>query len=145
MTTLFFVLGIVFIVYELSVLKNPSAEAKVIDKLRKDKDYFSSDNLEVTKDERNKGCIIVFAQMFYFVWSILGILMATQWKSFVFIFVVSIIAGFLSKIYQKLNLYGKPLHLFTKRIDALVCILLIVDIVLVHFRDFSILNYLFCI
>jgi len=145
MTTLFFVLGIVFILYELSVFKNPSTEAKVIDKIRKDKDYFSSDNLEVTKDERNKGCIIVFAQMFYFVWSILGILMATQWKSFAFIFVVSIIAGFLSKIYQKLNLYGKPLHLFTKRIDALVCILLIVDIVLVHFRDFSILNYLFCI
>ena len=143
MTTLFFVLGIVFIVYELSVLKNPSAEAKVIDKLRKDKDYFSSDNLKVTKDERNKGCIIVFAQMFYFVWSILGILMATQWKSFALIFAVSIIAGLLSKIYQKLNLYGKPLHLFTKRVDSLVCIFLIVEIVWLHFRDFSILNYLF--
>jgi uncharacterized ion transporter superfamily protein YfcC len=143
MTTLFFVLGIVFIVYELSVLKNPSTEAKFIDKLRKDKDYFSSDNLKVTKDERNKGCIIVFSQMFYFVWSILGILMATQWKSFAFIFAVSIIAGLLSKIYQKLDLYGKPLHLFTKRIDSLVCIILIVDIVWLHFREFSILNYLF--
>jgi len=145
MTTLFFALGILFVIYELSVFRNPSIEAKFIDKIRKDKDYFSSDNPNVTQQERNQGCIIVFIQMFYFLWTILGMLISTQWKTFLFIFIVSLVAGLTSKIYQKLKLYGKAIHLFTKRIDALFCIILMLEIVLVHFHDFSIINYLLSI
>lgn len=145
MTTLFFTLGILFVIYELSVFRNPSIEAKFIDKIRKDKDYFSSDNPNVTQQERNQGCIIVFIQMFYFLWTILGMLISTQWKTFLFIFIVSLVTGLTSKIYQKLKLYGKAIHLFTKRIDALFCIILILEIVLVHFHDFSIINYLLSI
>ena len=142
MTTLFFVLGALFFIYEFSIFLNPSKEANFIKKIREDKNYFDKDNPNVTKDERNSGCIIAFVQIFYFIWNILGLLMATQWKNFLYLFVFSVIVALVSKIYHKTGLYGKELHLLTKRFDTLVCMLLISEILMVHFHEFSIINYI---
>ena len=103
MTILFFIVGILFAIYEFSVFLNPSKELDVMRKITADKNYFSSDNENVSKDERNKGCVIAFIHIFYFLWSIIGITVASQWKLFALLLLIGIVRGLIGKVYKKLK------------------------------------------
>lgn len=142
MTALFFIVGILFAIYEFNVFLNPRRELEVMRKIKKDKNYFSSDNGNVSKDERNMGCVIAFIHIFYFLWAIIGVSVSSQWKLFSLLLLISIFRGLLGKIYIKLKLDGGPVDLFTKRIDSISCCVIILEIVLVHFHEFSIMNYI---
>ena len=142
MTILFFIVGILFAIYEFSVFLNPSKELDVMRKITADKNYFSSDNENVSKDERNKGCVIAFIHIFYFLWGIIGITVASQWKLFALLLLIGIVRGLLGKVYKKLKLDGGPVDLFTKSIDSISCCVIIFEIILVHFHEFSIINYI---
>ncbi len=142
MTTLFFIVGILFAIYEFNVFLNPRRELEVMWKIKKDKNYFSSDNGNVSKDERNMGCVIAFIHIFYFLWGIIGVSVSSQWKLFALLLLIGIFRGLLGKIYIKLKLDGGSVDLFTKRIDSISCCVIILEIIFVHFHEFSIMNYI---
>ena len=142
MTTLFFIVGILFAIYEFNAFLNPRRELEVMRKIKKDKNYFSSDNGNVSKDERNMGCVIAFIHIFYFLWGIIGVSVSSQWKLFALLLLIGIFRGLLVKIYIKLKLDGGPVDLFTKRIDSIACCAIILEIIFVHFHEFSIMNYI---
>jgi hypothetical protein len=142
MTALFFIIGILFAIYEFNTFLNPRRELEFIRKIKKDKNYFSSDNENVSKDERNRGCVIAFIHIFYFLWGIIGIAAASQWKLFALLLLIGIVRGLLGKIYMKFKLDGGPVDLFTKSIDSISCCVIIFEIILVHFHEFSIMNYI---
>jgi hypothetical protein len=142
MTTLFFLFGIFVIMNELQIFINPGFRLKMLNNL-KQKDFFKSD--EFSKEDKSLGCIYAFFNIFYFIWGAIGLFASYQWKLFLVFFVIGIVTMLASKAFEKFGIYGSKIHLFTLRIDAIICIITTVEISFVHFHGFSIINYLLVI
>lgn len=141
MTTLFFIFGVFVIMHEIRIIFNPGKEYELYRKFKDDKGFLTDDN--TPKDEKTGGCIYAFFNIFYLGWVIIGSLMASQYLSFLWILAIGIFSFLTNKLYEKLNINGGKLHMFNKRVDALACALIALEIVFVHFHEFSIFNYLF--
>lgn len=130
MTSLFFFLTIVFFFYELNVLLKPGEELARINRIST-KDYYTSD---APSSEKAGSCMFALLQMSYFLWTMLGIAFAWQWVSFLVILVVGFIFGFTRRGMKKAG-YGEgtPVKAL-KVLDALVSMLILLDIFMTHFR-----------
>jgi hypothetical protein len=140
MTTLFFIFGVLVILYEFNTFLDPRKGYKTLKNIEENKEFFTDEN--VPKDLRNQGCIFAFFHIGYAIWGILGLVMASQWVLFSWIFAIGISASILGKIFKKLRIDGSSLHMSIRRIDGIACSLIALEIVLVHFHEFSIFNYL---
>ena len=132
MTSLFFFLAIVFFFYEFSVFINPQKDVDRINKLTS-KEYL--EDKEKPKSEKLNGCLFVFLQLGYLLWTFIGLAFATQWVSFLILVIIGLTAGITSTILKRFKLENSKFRLGIKIIDGLVCATIIADIFLVHFNN----------
>ena len=124
MTTFFFLIAIIFLLYEFSIIMNPSGNLKMLD-------YIKSED----KNEKIKGCFIVFFNLFYLIWTVIGMALAHQWKYFTLILLIGIFFGILNKIF-------KSLKFFMKRLDAIVSSIILFWIFMNHFHPGTLTDFL---
>jgi hypothetical protein len=132
MTSLFFLITIAFLFHEIGTAINPSKSVKWLKKL-KDKEYFKSPEIETS--EKLGGCWFATGQMLYFFWCILGLAFATQGISFALLFVIGIFAGLVQKGFSKKGWEESRLALFMRRVDSIICSVILLDIFMCHFRS----------
>lgn len=123
MTTLFFLIAIVFMMYEISVIKDANKRIQLTDEL-KNKNFWE----ESKKDLKTKGCLFVGMNMMYFAWTVIGIALASQWHMFVLLFSLSIIEGLMLKVVSKDD------RRFVKVTDAVLSATTLLWIFINHFH-----------
>lgn len=124
MTTFFFLIGMIFLVYEFSIILNPSSNLKMLD-------YLKSED----KNKKIQGCFIVFFNLFYLIWTIIGMALSHQWKYFALILLIGIFDGILNKIFESLKV-------FMKRLDAIVSCIILFWIFINHFHPGTLIDFL---
>jgi hypothetical protein len=129
MTNLFFILAVFFFFYELGVALKPS-KVNVRLKQLMDKDKFK----EAKTEDKIGGCLFSLVHMFYLTWTIIGLAFATQWISFVLLFLIGVVAGLVQKAFRMKSLDNSKAALGMRSIDALLCSFIIFDIFMTHFR-----------
>jgi hypothetical protein len=132
MTSLFFLITIAFLFHEIGTAINPSKSVKWLKKV-KDKEYFKSPETETS--EKLGGCWFAVVQMLYFLWCVLGLAFAHQWISFGLLFVIGIFAGLVQKGFRMKGWEESRLALFMRRIDSIICSVILLDIFMCHFRS----------
>ena len=132
MTHLFYLLGVIFFLHELTVLAKPK---QYLDRLRKiskqsDDEHETIDYGSMNKEQKG---IVMFAifNFAYFVWLVIGCLFASQWLFFVGLTAFGISIGFLRRRLYKNDTMGS---LRIIKFDALVSSLLLAFMILNHFH-----------
>jgi len=129
MTSVFFILAVFFLFYEIGTGLRPSKANKRLKRLM-DKDVFK----EAKTEEKMGGCLFAFVHMFYLIWTVIGIAFATQWMSFALLFLIGVVSSFVQKAFRMKNLDSSKVALGLRSIDALLCAFIIFDIFMTHFR-----------
>lgn len=132
MTSLFFIISILFMFHEIGNALNPSKAVKFL-RNAKNKDFYKSNEVETS--EKLGGCWFAFVQLFYFAWGILGLAFSHQWISFGLLFIIGIIAGLVQKGFRIKELDESRAALFLRRIDSIICSIILLDIFMCHFRS----------
>jgi hypothetical protein len=130
MTTLFFLLVIPFLLFEINTLIN-TKKAYGFRKTVATKEAFADGEA----GDKAAGCLYLTFAMIYFIWGVLGVALSTQWLSFSILIGLGLISALINKA---LLAIGKPdgvLKMLSLKLDAIVSIILLVDIFLVHFRS----------
>lgn len=125
MTTLFFLLVIPFLLFEINTLIN-TKKAYGFRKTVATKEAFA---------DGEAGCLYLTFAMIYFIWGVLGVALSTQWLSFAILIGLGLISALINKL---LLAIGKPdgvLKMLSMKLDAIVSAIILVDIFLVHFRS----------
>ena len=130
MTTLFFLLIIPFLLFEINTLFN-TKKSYAFRKTVATKEAFA----EGDSGDKALGCLYLTFAMIYFMWGILGVALSSQWLSFAILIGLGLISALINKA---LLAIGKPdgvLKMLSMKVDAIVSIIMLVDIFLVHFRS----------
>jgi len=130
MTTLFFLLIIPFLLFEINTLFN-TKKAYTFRKTVATKEAFA----EGDSGDKALGCLYLTFAMIYFIWGVLGVALSSQWLSFAILLGLGLISALINKA---LLAIGKPdgvLKMLSLKADAIVSIIMLVDIFLVHFRS----------
>ena len=129
MTSIFFILAVFFLLYEIGVALKPS---KVNSRLKQlmNKDEFKKAKAE----DKAGGCLFALTQMMYLAWSVIGLAFASQWISFALLFLIGVVSGLLNKAFRMKGLDNSKVALGLRSIDALLCAFIIFDIFMTHFR-----------
>lgn len=130
MTTLFFLLVIPFLLFEVNTLFN-TKKSYTFRKNVANKEAFDNGD----SGDKAAGCLYLTFAMIYFTWGILGVALSSQWQSFAILIGLGLISALINKL---LLAIGKPdgvLKMLSLKLDAIVSIILLVDIFLVHFRS----------
>ena len=123
MTTFFFMIAIVFMMYELSVISNAKSRIQLTEEL-KNKEFWK----EAEKDIKAKGCMFLFMNMTYFVWAVIGVALASQWYMFILLFSIGIIEKMMLKIVPNTEKY------VVKIVDASISAATLLWIFINHFH-----------
>jgi hypothetical protein len=123
MTTLFFLLAVLFMMYEISVIYNAKSRVKLIEEL-KNKQFWE----EAEKDLKARGCIFLFMNILYLIWAVIGVALASQWHMFILLFSVGIIEKMMLKIVPVTEKSS------VKIIDATISSLVLLWIFINHFH-----------
>lgn len=129
MTSIFFILAVFFLFYEIGVALKPSKVNSRL-KLLMDKDGFKKAKTE----DKVGGCLFSLVQIFYLTWSIIGLAFASQWISFALLFLIGVVSGLIQKGFRMKSLDNSKVALGLRSIDALLCAFIIFDIFMTHFR-----------
>jgi len=129
MTSIFFILAVFFLFYEIGVALKPSKVNSRL-KLLMDKDGFKKAKTE----DKIGGCLFALVQIFYLTWSIIGLAFAFQWISFALLFLIGVVSGLVQKGFRMKSLDNSKVALGLRSIDALLCAFIIFDIFMTHFR-----------
>ena len=129
MTSIFFILAVFFLFYEIGVALKPSKVNSRL-KLLMDKDGFKKAKTE----DKIGGCLFALVQIFYLTWSIIGLAFAFQWISFALLFLIGVVSGLIQKGFRMKSLDNSKVALGLRSIDALLCAFIIFDIFMTHFR-----------
>ena len=130
MTTLFFLLVIPFLLFEVNTLFN-TKKSYTFRKNVANKEAFDNGD----SGDKAAGCLYLTFAMVYFIWGVLGVALSSQWHSFAILIGLGLISALINKL---LLAIGKPdgvLKMLSLKLDAIVSIILLVDIFLVHFRS----------
>lgn len=130
MTTLFFLLIIPFLLFEINALFN-TRKAYEFRKIVATKEAFANGD----SGDKAAGCLYLTFAMVYFMWGIIGVALSSQWLSFAILLGLGLISALVNKL---LLAIGKPdgvLKMLSMKVDAIVSIIMLVDIFLVHFRS----------
>jgi len=129
MTSIFFILAVFFLFYEIGVALKP---AKVNLRLKQlmDKDKFK----EAKTEDKIGGCLFAFVQIFYLIWTVLGLAFSFQWISFALLFAIGLVSGLFNKAFRMKKIEDSKVALGLRTIDALLCAFIIFDIFMTHFR-----------
>jgi len=124
MTTFYFLLSILFVMYEINVLSR-TADSLAFAKKMKDKDFWRS---EIAKDDKSRGCLLVSIRMVFMIWVVIGIALASQWQIFVLLLSASVVHKLISKIAPEDDL------VISKKINAAASIIILLWIFMNHFH-----------
>jgi hypothetical protein len=125
MTTLFFLLAILFLLYEVYGVINTRSFYE-FKKSVADKSSFAED--------KSAGCLYLFIVMPYFIWGILGVALSDQWISFVILFAIGIVTSIISNTLKRIGHPDGVAKMLWLKIDALASAIMLADIFMVHFR-----------
>ena len=109
-TELFFLMSVAFFIYEFRVLLNPKKSISKMINYTSNKNSLGSD-----------GCLFLFVVIVYFVWTIIGVSLASQWYSFLTLIGVSIITALLMQISKNIT-YKSVIRFFDSVLSS--CILI---------------------
>lgn len=123
MTTLFFLLTMFFILYEVYALFST-------------RKFYEFKNAIAVKSNKNKpvGCFLISLVIPYLIWCVLGVALSDQWLSFLVLIGVGIVTSIISYLLKIADLSDGKLKMILIKIDALISIIILVDIFMVHFR-----------
>jgi hypothetical protein len=145
MTTLFFLLAILFIFHELNILTRTEDNMRLVKKIR-EKDFFTKKkpDVQVLDGDRNpfseemitrehnetkaRGCLLITTNMMYMAWVFMGVALAHQWQIFLLLLSGSVSYSLISKIVSE---DGK---IVMKKIDALIGMIILIWIFMNHFH-----------
>lgn len=137
MTHLFYLLGVIFFLHELTILRYPKPYLDKLRKISKENDNSESGrhvrkkSWSLLNDEEKSIVRLALFNLFYFVWLVIGCVFASQWMFFVGLTAFGITIGFLRKRLYSNNTMGS---LRVIKFDALVSSLLLAFIILNHFH-----------
>ena len=129
MTSIFFILAVFFLFYEIGVALKPSKVNLRLKQLM-DKDNFKG----LKTEDKIGGCLFSLVQISYLIWTVIGLAFATQWLSFALLFLIGAVAGLVQKAFRMKGLDDTKFALGMRSIDALICAFVIFDIFMTHFR-----------
>jgi hypothetical protein len=129
MTSIFFILAVFFLFYEIGVALKPSKVSLRLKQLM-DKDNFK----DLKTEDKIGGCLFSLVQMLYLVWTVIGLAFASQWILFALLFLIGAVSGIVQKAFRMKSLENSGLALGLRSIDALLCAFIIFDIFMTHFR-----------
>lgn len=133
MTTVFFLMTIVFFFYEFSVFKSPEDEIKRLKRIMEDKVFEQQeDQIGFTKEQK-LGCQYVFLVMSYFIWTIIGLTFSSQWAVFGLLMIFGFFIGFVKGILKRMP-NGESVIIGVKRFDGFVSMIILIYIYLNHFH-----------
>ena len=132
MSHLFYILGIICFLFEISVLQYPRAYYKKLQNFKKLGELSKENKEEGGKflKENNLGSSITF-HLFYLCWTITGCILSSQWMLFVCLLIFGIFSSFYRKRFYQDNTMGTINFL---RFDAIVSSLIVGILILNHFH-----------
>ena len=129
MTSIFFILAVFFLFYEIGVALKPSKVNLRLKQLM-DKDNFKG----LKTEDKIGGCLFSLVQISYLIWTVIGLAFATQWLSFALLFLIGAVSGLVQKAFRMKGLDDTKFALGMRSIDALICAFVIFDIFMTHFN-----------
>ena len=130
MTTLFFLLVIPFLLFEVNTLFN-TKKSYTFRKNVANKEAFDNGD----SGDKAARCLYLTFAMIYFTWSILGVALSSQWQSFAILVGLGLVSAIINKALLAINKPDGVLKMLSMKLDAIVSAIILVDIFLVHFRS----------
>ena len=131
MTTLFFLSCVLFVMYELNVLINTERTTSLAENLKTDRNFWQSN--EVPSETKTRGCLYLLVNLFYLIWTVVGIALASQWQMFILLLSIDVVAAIFSKLLKNRPVERK----FFKKFDAILCMVVLLWIFFNHFHPGS--------
>jgi hypothetical protein len=132
MTTLFFILTVFYFMYEFYNLINPKKTFTNITRYANSDFWTAPDKSKIAN-----GCFYLTFTITYFIWTVIGLCVATQWYSFLAIFLLSFSVYFLNRI-----AYNNTQKMVIHTIDSMISVLILFFIFMNHFHpEFGLLEW----
>ena len=122
----FIYLSIIFIFYELNVLFNPKKIINIKNQLDELKELTGDQKNKKSKELLGKSITLIFINLLYFIWSIIGILIYPHWYLFLFILFFGFFSSYISKQLKKID----SITLYYKIIESLISLAVLALIIL---------------
>ena len=122
----FISLSIIFIFYELNVLFNPKKIINIKNQLDELKELTGDQKNKKSKELLGKSITLIFINLLYFIWSIIGILIYPHWYLFLFILFFGFFSSYISKQLKKID----SITLYYKIIESLISLAVLALIIL---------------
>jgi hypothetical protein len=122
----FISLSIIFIFYELNVLFNPKKIINVKNQLDELKELTGDQKNKKSKELLGKSISLIFTNLLYFIWSVIGIFIYTHWYLFLFILFFGFFSSYVSKQLKKIE----PINSYYKIVESLISLTVLTLIIL---------------
>lgn len=122
----FISLSIIFILYELNVLFNPKKIINIKNQLDELKELTGDQKNKKSKELLGKSITLVFTNLLYFIWSVIGIFIYPHWYLFLFILFFGFFSSYISRQLKKID----SITLYYKIIESLISLAVLVLIIL---------------
>ena len=122
----FISLSIIFIFYELNVLFNPKKIINIKNQLDELKELTGDQKNKKSKELLGKSISLIFTNLLYFIWSVIGIFIYPHWYLFLFILFFGFFSSYISKQLKKID----SITLYYKIIESLISLAVLALIIL---------------
>ena len=122
----FIYLSIIFIFYELNVLFNPQKIINIKNQLDELKELTGDQKNKKSKELLGKSISLIFTNLLYFIWSVIGIFIYPHWYLFLFILFFGFFSSYISKQLKKID----SITLYYKIIESLISLAVLALIIL---------------
>ena len=122
----FISLSIIFIFYELNVLFNPKKIINIKNQLDELKELTGDQKNKKSKELLGKSITLIFINLLYFIWSVIGIFIYPHWYLFLFILFFGFFSSYVSKQLKKIE----PINFYYKIIESLISLAVLALIIL---------------
>jgi hypothetical protein len=112
----FISLSIIFIFYELNVLFNPKKIIDIKNQLDELKELTGDQKNKKSKELLGKSISLIFTNLLYFIWSVVGIFIYPHWYLFLFILFFGFFSSYVSKQLKKIE----PINSYYKIVESLI-------------------------
>ena len=122
----FISLSIIFIFYELNVLFNPKKIINIKNQLDELKELTGDQKNKKSKELLGKSITLIFINLLYFIWSVIGIFIYPHWYLFLFILFFGFFSSYVSKQLKKIE----PINSYYKIVESLISLTVLTLIIL---------------
>ena len=122
----FIYLSIIFIFYELNVLFNPQKIINIKNQLDELKELTGDQKNKKSKELLGKSITLIFINLLYFIWSVIGIFIYPHWYLFLFILFFGFFSSYISKQLKKID----SITLYYKIIESLISLAVLALVIL---------------